>query len=362
MKKTILFLSNHFITLFAFRKELILRLVEDGHQVYICTPRDERNVAFTNMGCQIIETEVQRHGINPIHDGMLMLKYLQIMRRVKPDIIFSYTVKPNIYGCMASKMLGIKQVCNITGTGVTFLSETLTSKIVRILYRMSVKCAHLILFQNIGDRDYFVQHHLVANCNYELIPGSGVNLAHFQIVEMPPDDEIKFIFVGRIMQLKGIDQYLTCAKVVRQRNPNTRFYVAGFCEGEYEAKLEDYQREGWINYVGFQSDIRDWIERCHCVVLPSMGGEGVPNALLEAAAMGRPCIASRVPGSIDVVENMVTGYLFNVGDIDGLITSVYDFIQTSFEIKRKMGEAGRARVETHFDRQIIIERYLREIQ
>ncbi|TDQ38649.1 glycosyltransferase family 4 protein [Aureibacillus halotolerans] len=362
MRKRILILSNHFITLYNFRKELILKLVEDGHEVFISMPKDTDNIFFTNMGCKVIDTPVDRRGINPIRDFKLILRYINIMNRIKPDITFSYTIKPNIYGCIASNLTKNKQVSNVTGTGATFLKKNLISNIAGFLYKISFKRSYKVFFQNYGDRDYFVENHMVKN-NYAMIPGSGVNLKQYELCNLPPENHMNFLFIGRVMKLKGIDQYLMTAKNIKQVYPNTNFYIAGFIEEDsYKAIINDYVEKGIVNYIGFQKDIKSWIQKCHCTILPSHGGEGVPNALLESAAMGRVCIASKISGSEDVVDEGVTGFLFEPGNALDLINKVEIFIKLDFETKKQMCLEARKKVENEFDRQLIIRAYLSEIQ
>lgn len=361
MGKRVLILSNHFITLYNFRKELIKKLVEDGHEVFISMPKSDENKFFSDMGCKIIETPVDRRGINPIKDIGLIINYIKIMKKVKPDIIFSYTIKPNIYGSIASNLTKNKQINNITGTGATFLKNNMVSMIVKILYKLSIKKSYKVFFQNKGDRDFFVANKMVKD-NYGMLPGSGVNLEEFTFSDLPPMDEINFIFIGRIMKLKGIEEYLECAKKIKFKYPNTNFYVAGFIEEDkYKEMIHDYHTKGIINYIGFQKDIKSWIQRCHCTILPSHGGEGVPNVLLESAAMGRICIASKINGSKDVVEDGVTGYLFEVGNAEDLINKVEKFLALDYEAKRQMGQAGRKKVEKEFDRKTIISTYIEAI-
>lgn len=239
--KTVLFLSNHFITLYAFRRELIERLVGLGHRVVLSLPADEQNAYFRKLGCEIIETPMSRRGLNPAEDLKLLAKYRRIMRDVKPDIIFSYTSKPDIYGSMASSALGLRQICNITGRGNALAYENLLAVTLRALYRASIRKCYKVFFQNADDRDYFVRYHIVKD-NWAIIPGSGVNLEQHALTPMPDDGEIRFLYVGRIMGVKGIDQLLDCAVAVRRKHPEARFCLAGFVEQErYKEKLEEYQ-------------------------------------------------------------------------------------------------------------------------
>ncbi|MGF7057743.1 glycosyltransferase family 4 protein [Brassicibacter mesophilus] len=358
MKKRILILSNHFITLYNFRKELIKRLNDEGHEVYISMPKADDNKFFSDMGCRIIDTPVDRRGINPIRDFGLILNYIKIMKEVTPDIIFSYTIKPNIYGSIASNITKNKQVNNITGTGATFLKRNFVSEVAKLLYRLSVKRSYKVFFQNSGDKDLFVKNGMVKD-NYAILPGSGVNLEQFQVSELPYGVDTNFIFMGRVMELKGIDQYLETARVVKEKYQYANFYIAGFIEEEkYKSIIEEYHSKGIIDYIGFQKDIKSWIEKCHCTILPSHGGEGVPNVLLESAAMGRVCIASKINGSKDVIDDGVTGYLFETRSAEDLADKVMSFLKLNFEDKVKMGLAGRAKVEKEFDRQIVSDRYL----
>ena len=362
MGKKILILSNHFITLYNFRKELIQRLNDEGHEVYISIPKSDDNMFFENMGCKIIETTVDRRGINPIRDCALLLNYIRIMKAVCPDIVFSYTIKPNIYGSIASNITKHKQINNITGTGGIFLRRNLVSEVVKFLYKISVKYSYKVFFQYSGDKNFFVKNKMVKD-NYAMLPGSGVNLEQFQVSELPSDEETNFIFMGRVMELKGIDQYIETAKVVKKEFKNTNFYIAGFIEEEkYESIIDEYDSKRIIEYIGFQKDIKSWIGKCHCTILPSHGGEGVPNVLLESAAMGRVCIASSINGSMDVIDDGITGYLFETGSAENLTDKVNKFLDLSFDKKVKMGLAGRDKVEREFDRQIVIEKYLDEVK
>lgn len=361
-KKRILFLSNHFHTLHAFRREMIQRMVEEGHELYLSLPESEENEYFEKLGCKIVPTMIDRRGVNPVKDLKLIRQYKKIIKEVNPDIIFSYTIKPNIYGTMASNGTGKNQVCNITGTGATFLKRSIVSTICEMLYRMSVKKCYKVFFQNTGDRDYFLEHGMVRKGNYAMLPGSGCNLVRHAFKPLPEGEQINFIYIGRVMKLKGIDEYLACAEMTRKKYPQTKFYIAGWNEEEeYMRKVEEAQKAGWVEYIGFRKDIDQWIEKCHCTILASYGGEGVPNVLLESAATGRVCIASRINGSKDVVDHGVTGYLFEKGNAENLAAQVEKFILLNAEERAQMGKAGREKVEREFDREIVVKAYLDEV-
>jgi len=357
----VLFLANHFHTLHAFRKEMIQAMLEEGHDVYLSLPESSDNAFFEQKGCKVISTPIDRRGINPIKDLTLIWSYYKTIKQVSPDIIFSFTVKPNIYGSYVSNRLHYKQVCNVTGTGATFLKDNWLSKLCRFLYKKTLAKCYKVFFQNTGDRDYFINYKMVGN-NYELLPGSGCNLVEHSYKEMPFFDEIKFIFIGRVMRLKGVDEYLDCAFAVKKNYPNTKFYIAGWNEeNEYKAKVDKAERDGVVEYVGFVKNINEWIEKCHCVILPSYGGEGVPNVLLEASATGRVCIGSNIPGTRDVVDDGVTGFLFEPRNSGALIDVTMRFLSMSSDDMTTMGKKGREKIENEFNRVIVVNKYLNEI-
>lgn len=359
-KKRILFLANHFITLYSFRKEMINEMVQQGHKIYLSLPKSKENQYFEDLGCTIIETEIDRRGVNPIKDLKLIRFYKKMIPLVDPDIIFSYTIKPNIYGTIVSNGK-YRQICNITGTGATFLKRSIVSSICKIMYRCSIKKCYKVFFQNTGDRDFFIKEGLVKN-NYAMLPGSGCNLQQHTFKPLPQDNEIRFLFIGRVMKLKGIDEFLQAAEIIKKKYSNTRFFIAGWNEQpEYMKLVENAQKAGWVEYIGFRKDIDQWIEKCHCTILPSHGGEGVPNVLLESAATGRICIGSRINGTINVIEDGKTGYLFNTGDGVDLARQIEKFIHLTPEEKAIMGKAGREKVEREFDRQIVIKAYMDEV-
>ena len=359
MGKRILFLAQHFITLYSFRRELIERLCKEGHEVYLSLPVSDDNKFFTDLGCKIVPTEIDRRGVNPIKDLKLITFYKKMIPKVNPDIIFSYTIKPNVYGCMATNGK-YKQVCNVTGTGGTFLEDNLVAKICRVLYRHTVKNCYKVFFQNTGDRDMFIKNGMVKE-NWDMLPGSGVNLKQFSVVPLPEGNGVNFIFIGRVMKLKGIDEFLEAAKRTKDKYPNTNFYIAGFIEeGDYKDKVASYGDA--VVPLGFVKDITGEIKKCHCTILPSHGGEGVPNVLLESAAMGRICIGSRIPGTEDVIDDGRTGYLFEPTNVESLVEAIEKVMKLSTEQMVGMGLAGRTKVEIEFNREIVIKKYIDEVE
>ena len=365
-KKRILFLAQHFITLYSFRSELIERLCKEGHDVYLSLPVSDNNKYFEKLGCKIVPTEIDRRGVNPVKDLKLIAFYKKMIPKIDPDIIFSYTIKPNVYGTIATNGKKRKngqpfrQVCNVTGTGGTFFEDNLVAKICRILYRHSVRKCYKVFFQNMADRDMFIKNGMVKD-NWDMLPGSGVNLEQFKLSPLPEGETVNFIFIGRVMKLKGIDEFLEAAKRTKEKYPNTNFFIAGCIEErKYKDKVASYGDA--VIPLGFVKDIVVEIKKCHCTILPSHGGEGVPNVLLESAAMGRICIGSRIPGTEDVIDDEKTGYLFETGNVESLLAAIDKVMLLNSISRRAMGLAGRAKVEKEFNREIVIQKYMNEIE
>jgi galacturonosyltransferase len=352
-------LCNHFVPLYNFRKEFIERLLQDGYDVYVSLPPAPDNARLTEMGCTLVEAPpIDRRGTNIFKDFKLWLFYRKTMRNIKPGLVLSYTVKPNIYGSLASRRLKIPQICNITGLGDAFIEKNLVRLFLIALFKISVKKSNLVFFQNAGNRDYFLKNGMVGD-NYKMLPGSGVCLQAHPFTAMPEDETVNFLYAARLMKSKGIDLYLQSAKATKEKYPHAVFYVAGFIEEEiYTPILEEYQRQGIIRYVGFQENIAEYIELCHCIVLTTFAfGEGMPNIVLEAAAQGRVCIASRLSATEEAIVDGATGFLFKAGDAGDLLEKIMMFMDLPNESKAKMGLAAREKMEKEFDREFVIEKY-----
>ena len=357
----ILFLANDFSTIYQFRRELIEILISRGDEVYLSFPAHKDIDYFVERGCKFIDTKVDRRGFNPLEDLRLIKEYRRIIQKVLPDIIFSFTIKPNIYGALANKNYSIRQVCNITGTGATFLQQGILAFICQTLSRLSITKAYKVFFQNTKDRDYFVKNKMVGN-KIEVLPGSGCNLESHQLLPLPLGEDVNFIFIGRVMKLKGIDEYLDCAKIIHSKYSHVNFLIAGWNEQkEYLKKVEEAESKGYVRYLGYRKDIDKIIQQCHCTILCSHGGEGMPNVILESSAMGRICITTNTNGAEDAVDDGVTGFIYPKGDVISLVEKVEKVIHMSEEDRLRMGKEGRLKMEREFDRNIVIRKYLNEI-
>lgn len=355
----VLIVANSDIGLYKFRKELIQELLKDN-DVYIALPNGDFIRELEELGCHYIKTEFDRHGKNPFKELKLISIYKKIIRSINPDIVFTYTIKPNIYAGIACASYNVPYVANITGLGTAVENDGLLQKITLALYKIGLKKAQKIFFQNTENRDFMLQHH-VAKSAYDLIPGSGVNLNNYKVSEYPCDETIKFVFVSRIMKEKGIDQYLDAAKFIRKKYLNTQFHICGFCEEAYEKKLQELHKNSIIVYHGLVKDMTSIYEQMSCIVHPTYYPEGLSNVLLESAASGRPIITTDRSGCREVVENGVNGYVVRQKDSHDLITKIEKFINLPWEERKEMGLAGRRKVEKEFDRQIVVEKYMNEV-
>lgn len=358
--KKVLFLVNHDVVIYNFRKELVERLLHDGYKVYISSPYGERIDDLIAMGCEYINTIIDRHGTNILKDFKLLLFYKKIINDIKPDVVLTYTIKPNIYGGLACKSLKIPYIANITGLGSAVENGGLMQKLTTLLYKIAFKNVSCVFFQNEENQQYFIDNNIAIK-KHRLIPGSGVNLEHFHVLEYPTDDTIEFVFISRIMKQKGIDQYLEAAEYIRSKYPNTRFHICGFCEEDYEVKLYEMQNKGIIKYHGMLKDVREILKITHCTIHPTYYPEGLSNVLLESAACGRPIITTDRAGCREVVDDGINGFLIELKNSNDLIKKIEMFLELSYEEKKNMGLMGRIKVMEEYDRQIIVEAYLDEI-
>lgn len=361
----VLILANNDIGLYKFRKELIEELLNPGCyiserndkpcKVFISLPDGEFISELKNLGCIFINTPIDRRGTNPKTDLKLLMQYRYILKKIKPDIVLGYTIKPNIYGGIACAEKSIPYICNITGLGTAIENKGLIQKITLLLYKIALKKARYVFFQNQSNMKYFCGKHICAG-KYDLLPGSGVNIKHLPL-EIYPKGNLKFVFVGRLMKEKGIEEYLYAAKKMKGKYPDTEFHICGFCEEEYLQKIKGFQEKGIIIYHGLVSNMEEIYKEISCIVLPSYH-EGMSNVLLEAAATGRPGIASQIPGCMEIIEHEKTGYLCERKNKRQLCELIESFINLSYEEKVAMGVAARKKVEENFDRTIIVKKYL----
>lgn len=358
---TIAILTNSINGLYSFRRELVEELLKKNSKIIISAPVDTKTNYFKGIGCNMVETNISRRGTNPISDFKLLINYIRIINKTKPDVVLTYTIKPNVYGGIACRLTNTLQIANITGLGTAVENKGILQKITLALYKIGLRKAKCIFFQN-KENMLFMQSNGIGVVNGKLIPGSGVNLSHYELMDYPESNDINFLFISRIMKQKGIDQYLNAAKHIKKKHPNTVFHVLGNCEDSYSEILEEMHEKNIIQYHGRQDDVREFHKISHCTIHPTYYPEGMSNVLLESAACGRPIISTNRSGCREIVDDGINGFVVEQQNSQDLIEKVEKFLKLSYKEKKQMGLAGRAKVEKEFDRQIVVDAYFNEIQ
>lgn len=356
----VLVLANFGMGLHNFRKELLQELIDLEHEVNVSLPYDEYVPLLTDLGCKYIPTNVDRRGTNPITDLKLLFSYIDNIKKVKPDIVLTYTIKPNIYGGIACRITNTPYLTNITGLGTAVENRNLMQLVTLSLYKLALRQAKCVFFQNEPHRKFFSEKKIVRS-NVEVLPGSGVNLQEYRLLDYPEYDGItRFLYIGRIMKAKGIDELIAAAKDIKQQYDNVEFDLVGFCEEEYSDQLEELHNLGIIHYHGQQINVRSYLERSHATILPSYH-EGTSNVLLESAASGRPILASNVTGCRETFDESTSGFGFEAKDTESLKEAIIKFMNLPYEKKKKMGLAGRNKMKQEYDRKIVIDAYVKQI-
>ena len=358
----VLVLANHYNTLRIFRRELLKAMAAAGYEVVVSIPPcdAENKQILESYGTRVVFTSFDRRGTNPLDDMKLLREYRRLIREEQPDKVVTYTIKCNIYGALACKPGKIPHYANITGLGSAFQGHGKMRMLVSALYKMSMNRSKRIFFENVENRDTLVKDGIVRRSQTVVLPGAGVNLEEFAPVPYPAEKSIRFLFVGRIMQEKGIDEYFSAIRRLRADYLNTEFDFIGWYEDNYEEQVKAMESEGLIRYHGFQPNVKPFVEQAHCVVLPSWH-EGMSNTLLEGAAMCRPLITSNIHGCKETVLEGVSGYLTEVRNEDSLYEALKQFCDLPYAEKQKMGLAGRVHMETLFDKNDVVQRTMTEI-
>lgn len=360
MKKILIF-SNDSTYTYNFRKEIIKELRVRNFKIILATNYSGHLEELKNMGLVLEESKINRRGKNPFADTKLYRYYKKLIKKHNPDILLTYNIKPNIYGGIAAKKLKTPYIANITGLGTAVENGGILQKITTFLYKKAFKNINTVFFQNQENLDFFISKKIALD-KHKLIPGSGVNLKKFKLKEYPNDEIIRFVFISRIMKEKGIEYYLDAAKVIKEKYSNVEFHIYGMIEDGYDGNLTNMIDIGIVKYHGIVQNIDEELGKYHCIVHPTYYPEGMSNVLLEAAASGRPIITTNRSGCREIVDNGVNGYLVDVKDLSQLTKTIEKFIALTNEKKKDMGIAGRKKIEKEFDRQIVVDAYMKEIE
>ncbi len=359
--KKVLILSNHFATIYKFRRELVESLIDKGYEVVVSLPDSDDNKEIEALGVRIVETYVDRKSLNPIKDIKLFLDYLKLIKQEKPDITIGYTIKPNIYGGMACRIRKTQFIANVTGLGSAYYKGGMLKTIVSMLYKFGLKKAKSVFFENVANAQVMIDDKTITKEQAVVMNGAGVNLERFSFSEMPLDDVTKFLFVGRVMEEKGVNELFDTIKKIKDEGVKAEFGFLGWFEEDYSEIIKDLEAKDYIKYYGYQKDVVKFMRESHCIVLPSYH-EGMANVLLEGAAIGRALITSDIHGCKESVIDGKTGFTCKVKDSQDLYEKIEAFCEMSYEDKAEMGVCGRAHMEDVFDKRKVVELTIGEIE
>jgi galacturonosyltransferase len=362
--KKILISANDAFVIFNFREGLIRELINRGYEV-VCTAEEDDYVKdIEALGASFISFDIDKKGRNPLKEIETINKYKKQYKKINPDLILQFTIKPNLYGTLAARSLNIPVINNITGLGIAFQGQSLSRKIVEFLYKRTLKYPKVTFFQNKDDLSLFQESKLLKTDNYDLLPGSGVDVNKFTPFDLSKKKTVDFLFVGRMIKEKGLELYMEVAKNIKSEYDNVNFHVCGSIPKDSNLDFNmfsEYKALGYIINHGVVKNIRELHAFTDCLVLPTYYREGVPRSLIEAASSAIPIITTNNVGCKDIVEDGYNGYLVEKNDYDSLYLAVKKFLDSSKEVRTMLGKSGRQKVLDEFDEEIVINKYLEYI-
>ncbi len=369
MSKKILISINTAWNLLNFRAGLINGLISSGFEVITVAPPDKYVAELELLGCRFVHLEMDNQGTHPVRDLLLLWRYCQLLKTEKPDLCLFYTVKPNVYGSLASSLFGIPFINNVSGLGAVFIQGGWLKRFVSALYKLAFRNSYRVFFQNRDDLRLFLENKLVKVELSDLLPGSGINLYRFtpvgDINRKPLTPPFRFLLIARMLKDKGVVEFVNAAHLLKKLDLKVEFCLLGFLDVQNPAaisseQMKEWTDQGFVKYLGVSDDVREQIASADCIVLPSYR-EGLPRTLLEAAAMGKPIITTNVVGCKEVVEHGINGFLCEVKNAQDLGLKMKEMLLLSEDQRRLMGENGRLKMEKEFDENIVIQKYLQAI-
>lgn len=348
--------------IYNFRMNFVKALMEQGHEVHTIAPEDDYTKMLIAAGCIHHKVRMDSRGANPIKDSLLIMELFLIYKRINPDVILHYTIKPNVYGTLAASMLRIPVINNVCGLGTAFLKNNLVSFIAIALYKISFRFANKVFFQNPDDLKLFTDKKLVKKDSVDLLPGSGIDLKRFQPFQFKRNEKFTFLLISRLITDKGILEYIEAVKRLRNEGFDARFQILGAMDPEHKRGIKTEVIRNWIDekiieYLGTTDDVRHFIQQADCIVLPSYR-EGTPRTLLEAASSMKPIIATDVPGCNHVVTHNYNGLLCRLKDPEDLANKMKLMTELEDEKLQVFGTNSRLKMEAEYDESIVIKKYL----
>lgn len=376
--KTVAFVSNSAWSVYNFRIDVINHFLQQGLSIVVLAPDDEYSEKLVAAGCRFIAIEFNNKGENPLLDIFFYRKLRKHYRQLRPDFIFHYVAKPNIYGSLAAAAENIPCVAVITGLGYPFAKRNWLFKVIRALYKKALKNTREVWFLNNEDAKVFITEKIVSINKMKVLPGEGVNTEHFSLASPAVARKAKagevnsttghnkktfhFLMSTRLLKSKGVGLYADAARILKKKHYDVSFSLIGFFEKNHpdsitEEDIGGWQQEGLITYYGFADDVRSFLLNADCFVFPSFYNEGVPRCLLEAASMELPVITTFNRGCKEVVLNNSNGYICNRNDPFDLADKMEKMINLSVEERCRMGRNGRQLVLKKFGMAKVVQEY-----
>lgn len=359
--KKVLLVSNTAWSLVNFRLILAQFLNQNNCTVRAVAPFDDYAQKLAQEGIAFSSIKMDNKGSNPLKDLALLIRFLIKYAIHNPTLIIHYTIKPNIYGSIAARLLGKKSMAVVTGLGYAFIKRGFTTKLVMLLYKIAFKCSNQVLFLNETDRTFFCRLGIVSRNKTTVIPGEGIDTSHFTPRAVNADQSTTFLFIGRLLYDKGIGELISAMRMIRQTHPTVKLQVVGFLDAlnptaVSKADLDAWIEEGLVEYVGAHADVRPFIAQASCLVLPSYR-EGISRTLLEAASMAKPIIATDVVGCREVVKQNFNGFLCEVKNDLSLFQAMSTFVTSDIQKRTEMGNNGRLLVQQEFANEQVLKAY-----
>lgn len=361
----IVFFNNNLSGIILFRKEVIEFFLNKGYSVSIIAP-EESDASLSKSipnGAKYIPIKMDRTTTNPFKDLVLLLKVLIILFNEKPKYLFNYTIKPNIYGAIAAKLLGVSATNMIAGLGYSFTNNNFSSRIARLLYSLGCSCADNVLLLNRSNYEEVVRLNLCKESKLILLPGGeGVDLLRYQYYSND-DSVVRFVFIGRLIREKGYEEFVSAAKYLSQKYHTLEFQIVGGLDESYPNPISRKQLNTDIDnsniiYRGLLNDMSAiYKQRGVVICIPSYYSEGLNRSLMEGCASGKPIITTDWPGCRETVDHGINGYLVKPKCPNSLIDAMEAYINLSKEKKEEMSRASRKKAEKDFSIDHVITEY-----
>ena len=363
MKKKIAIISNLSWNLYNFRLSLMYAMRDAGFEVIAIAPYDRYSQKIIDAGFEFHDIKMNAQGINPIEDLRTTYAFYKLFKKISPDVLCQYTIKPNIYGSFVASVLKIRMINNIAGLGTLFIKENTVTKIAKVLYKVSQHKAERVFFQNRDDLDFFTAKGIVNANKCDVLPGSGVDTNRFKPQYKKESQQVRFLLIARMIWEKGIGEYVQAAREIKKTYPQAEFCLLGFLDVQNPGaitknEMDEWVKEGVINYLGVSDKVDEVIQSADCVVLPSYYREGTPKTLLESGSSGKPIITTDSVGCRDVVDHGVNGYICEPRSWEDLKLKIEMFLELTHGEKLAMGVRSREKIKREFDEKIVIDKYL----